>query len=278
MLENDVSLKDDETNLDQIEDNQPLEITLDMDNSALSEEDELAQATLKEEEEAAPQWVKDLRKKSDGDNRKIRELEQQIKDKDKDEEKSAPVLGKEPDMSDDGIDYDEVIFKLKWREWNAAAETVKAVDAQNKAKEVQVTKVFTDRLAKYHENKVKLNVPDYAKSETAVLATLDTTQQGIIINYFDNPEKLVAALGGNDKALLGLASNKDPITFALAVKDLQGKMKVTTRQAPAPESRVSGNGTIAPATSKKLNELHVNAQKTGDYTQYYAYKSELKTK
>ena len=249
-------------------------IILDDDSSALSEEE------LEEKEalEKAPDWVKNVRKESEIKSRKIRELEQQLKEKQTQEEaKATPVLGKEPEMADEGIDYDEVVFKQKWKEWNAVGETIKQAEAKQKAEEAEANKVYLDRMNKYHEDKKKLNLPDYDVAEKAVLSSLNTTQQGIIIAYLDNPAKFAYALGTNDKALQNLAPITDPIQFALDAKELQNKMKQTTRQAPSPETKISGNATIsAKGSDKKLEELRAKAEKTGNYSEVIAYRRKLK--
>jgi hypothetical protein len=84
---------------------------------------------------------------------------------------------------------------------------------------------------------------------------------------------VVYALGRDAARLKDLAAITDPIMFAAAISKLEGKLKVTTRNAPPPpEKKVTGSAPISGTVDSNLDRLRDEAAKTGDYTKVLAYK------
>lgn len=230
----------------------------------------------KEEDEhkEAPQWVKDLRKSSREDKKRIRDLEKQISIK-KESAEIVPKLGKKPEFEDEGIDCDADVFAEKLDEWHAQKADYDKAQIKVEAKKAEDAKLWQSRVDIYEEKKSSIKVKDYDEAEEVVRDTLSVTQQGIILQAAEDPAILVYAIGKNPKKAEELKSITDPVLFTAAITRLEGKMTVGKRKAATrPEKRVNGNSqSTADSTLTKLRE---EAGKTGDFNKVNAYKRKLK--
>lgn len=223
-----------------------------------------------DEHAQAPEWVRELRKKNREDQRRIRELEEQLKAKDQAETKPA-VLGKKPALED--YDYDTERFEQELTAWYDRKRqhdeaTTKARDAEEAAQAA-----WKKKLESYGSAKAELKVKDFDDAEAALQDHLNVTQQGIVIQGAENPALLVYALGKNPKKAKELGSITDPVKFAFAVAKLETQLKVTNRKAPPPpEKTVQGTGGTSGSVDSTLERLRTEAEKTGDYTKVTAYK------
>ena len=129
------------------------------------------------------------------------------------------------------------------------------------------------KLNSYSKAKTELKVKDFDDAEATVQETLNSTQQGIILQGAENPALLVYALGKNPKKAKELASITDPVKYAFAVAKLETQLKVTNRKAaPPPEKTVRGTGPVSGTVDSQLERLRADAEKTGDYSKVMAYK------
>lgn len=228
------------------------------------------------ETQAAPAWVKDLRKADREKAREIRELRQQLAEKST-PQANAPVLGVKPTL--ESTDYDTERFEAELTAWH---EKKRAVDDQAAKQQKEVDdqqKAYKARLDGYNTAKVALKVPDFDDAEAVVLDSLNQTQQGIIISGADNAANVIYALGKNPAKAKELASIKDPVKYAFAVAKLETQLKVTPRKAPpAPEKVVRGNSTAVGVNDPKLARLEEAADKSGDRTALVAYKKAMNSK
>jgi hypothetical protein len=108
-----------------------------------------------------------------------------------------------------------------------------------------------------------------------VLEALSVTQQGIILQGAQNPAVLVYALGKNSNKAKELAGITDPVQFAFAVAKLETQLSVTKKQAPPPEKRINGNGSLG-TSNAQLDRLREEAARSGDFTKVIAFKKQLK--
>jgi hypothetical protein len=115
-----------------------------------------------------------------------------------------------------------------------------------------------------------LPVKDFDDAEATVLADLDTVQQNLLLRAKDH-EKLVYALGKNDKERARMAAIKDYADFAIEVGRLENKLKVTPRKVPPPERRMSGSAPGKAIADAELAKLEAEAARTGDRTKVAAY-------
>lgn len=225
-----------------------------------------------EEENHAPEWVRDLRKKNREDQRRIRELEEQLKVK-ADAEKKPAALGKKPALED--FDYDTEKFEAELTAWFDRKRQHDDAESKAKADEEAAQSEWKKRLATYTEAKGGLKVQDFEDAESTVQEQFSVTQQGILIQGAENAAILVYALGKNPAKAKELADIKDPVKFAFAVAKLETQLKVTNRKSPPPpEKQVTGTAPKSGAVDSTLDRLRADAEKTGDYTKVAAYKKQ----
>jgi hypothetical protein len=227
-----------------------------------------------EDDAAAPEWVRNLRKEHRQLKKEKRELEEKLKAGTA--EKKDAELRKKPSL--EGHDYNTETYEPDLAAWFEEKRVVderakRAVDEQ----EAQ-NKEWQDQLATYTKLKGELKVADYDDAESIVRDALSVTQQGIIIKGTKNPALVVFALGKNEAKVKELASIKDPIKFAFACADLESQLKVTQKKtAPAPEKVVTGTAKSSGAVDSTLERLRADAEKTGDMSKVIAYKRQKKT-
>lgn len=231
-----------------------------------------------EEEKTAPKWVKDLRKQTKEQAKRIRELEQEAAAKAAPASK-APELGPKPTLEDSDWDADD--FEQKLTAWHDRKRQVE--QEKQKAVEQQETqqKEWQDRLATYAKAKEGLKVRDFEDAESTVLGTLGVTQQGIIVQGADNSALVVYALGKNPGKAKELAGIKDPVKFAFAIAKLETQLKVQakSKSAPPPEGRVrSGSAPVSGSVDSTLERLRADAEKSGDYSKVTQYRKQQKEK
>jgi hypothetical protein len=220
-----------------------------------------------DEEARAPDWVRELRKSHRELQRKNRELEQRLQGT----PAATPALGKKPSLDD--YDYDADKYESALESWYDTKRKVEAVAAEaDKAKE-RVAAEWQAKLDTYAQHKAALKVTGYGDAEARVEEALNGDQQAVLIKALDNPATVVYALGRDATRLKDLAAITDPIMFAAAISKLEGKLKVTTRNAPPPpEKKVTGSAPISGTVDSNLDRLRDEAAKTGDYTKVLAYK------
>lgn len=223
-----------------------------------------------EEHAQAPEWVRELRKKNREDQRRIRELEEQLKTTKEAETKPAS-LGKKPTLDD--YDYDTERFEQELTAWHERKRQHDTAAAKAREAEETAQAAWKKKLETYGTAKAELKVKDFDDAEAALQDHLSVTQQGIVIQGAENPALLVYALGKNPKKAKELGSITDPVKFAFAVAKLETQLKVTNRKAPPPpEKTVQGTGGTSGSVDSTLERLRAEAEKTGDYTKVTAYK------
>ena len=223
-----------------------------------------------EEQAQAPEWVRELRKKNREDQRRIRELEEQLKTTKEAEIKPAS-LGKKPTLDD--YDYDAERFEQELTAWHERKRQHDTAAAKAREAEETAQTAWKKKLETYGVAKTELKVKDFDDAEAALQDHMSVTQQGIVIQGAENPALLVYALGKNSKKAKELALITDPVKFAFAVAKLETQLKVTNRRAPPPpEKTVQGTGGTSGSVDSTLDRLRAEAEKTGDYTKVTAYK------
>lgn len=223
-----------------------------------------------DEDKQAPEWVRELRKKNREDQRRIRELEEQLKTT-KEAETKPTSLGKKPTLDD--YDYDTERFEQELTAWHERKRQHDTAAAKAREAEEAAQTAWKKKLETYGAAKAELKVKDFDDAEAVLQDHMNITQQGIVIQGAENPALLVYALGKNPKKAKELASITDPVKFAFAVAKLETQLKVTNRKAPPPpEKTVQGTGGTSGSVDSTLERLRTEAEKTGDYTKVTAYK------
>ncbi|WP_151753039.1 hypothetical protein [Acinetobacter soli] len=225
----------------------------------------------------APQWVKDLRVEAKESKRKIKELEEQLK------QKNQPVqqqeLGEKPTLESCG--YDSEQFEVELLEWNERKRHHDEQAKKQQEEQEQVQKGWEEKLQSYEAKKsiLKQKAKDFDDAEQTVRDVLDVNQQGIVI-YSEKPELLVYNLGRNPEKARQLAAIKNPLEFAFQIGKhearIDAQMKSQTRKPQTnPERKPSGSAPLA-TTDATLAALEKEAERTGDRTKLIAYKKSLK--
>lgn len=226
-----------------------------------------------EEEKQAPEWVRNLRKSYRELQREKRELEEKLKAVSPATEQSPVVLGRKPTL--EGCDYDSDKFESELADWFERKRQADEAEAKQRARQQAEQESWQKKLETYTQSKTGLKVSDFQDAEDTVLETLNVTQQGIILQGAQNPAVLVYALGKNPNKAKELAGITDPVQFAFAVAKLETQLSVTKKQAPPPEKRINGNGSLG-TSSVQLDRLREEAARTGDFTKVLAFKKQLK--
>lgn len=226
-----------------------------------------------EEEKQAPEWVRNLRKSYRELQREKRELEEKLKAVSPATEQGPVVLGRKPTL--EGCDYDSDKFESELADWFERKRQADEAEAKQRAKQQAEQESWQKKLETYTQSKTGLKVSDFQDAEDTVLETLNVTQQGIILQGAQNPAVLVYALGKNPNKAKELAGITDPVQFAFAVAKLETQLSVTKKQAPPPEKRINGNGSLG-TSSAQLDRLREEAARTGDFTKVIAFKKQLK--
>jgi len=222
-----------------------------------------------EEEQRAPEWVRELRKANREKERRIRELEAKLQTT---QTENKPVaLGTKPKLEE--FDYDTDKFEQALDAWYDRRRQHDLQTEMVRQAELQQHQAWQAKLDSYSKAKAELRVRDYEDAEALAQEVFNVTQQGVILQGADNPALVIYALGKNPKKAADLANINDPVKFAFAVAKLEKELKVTNRRAaPAPERIVQGTGRVAGAVDSTLERLRAEAEKTGNYTKVLQYK------
>ena len=225
-----------------------------------------------EEQTHAPEWVRELRKTSREDKRRIRELEARLQTTAQTETKPV-VLGKKPSLEEH--DYDADKFEAALADWFDRKRQADEVQAKQEAEVMNQQKAWQAKLDGYGKAKAELKVKDFEDAEAVAQELFNITQQGVVLQGADNPALVIYALGKNPKKAKELSDIKDPVKFAFAVAKLEKELKVTNRRAaPPPERIVSGTGRVSGAVDSTLERLREEAARTGNMTKVVQYKAQ----
>lgn len=225
-----------------------------------------------EEGNAAPEWVRELRRKNRELQKRNRELEAKANGVE-----SKPALGAKPTL--EAHDYDTDKFEAALASWYERKRAHDAEQARIEQEQEAQQRSWQERLEVYGQAREKLGVKDYEDAEDVVQNTFSQTQQGVIVQGAENPALVVYALGKNPKKAKELADIKDPVQFAFAVAKLETQLRMNKRKsAPQPDKPVVATGRGGGGVDSTLERLRAEAAKTGDYTKVVRYKQDKRRK
>ncbi len=258
--------------LTEVEDSKPVD-NVDNDDDGDGDDDLIVTIGDESQEvEPAPEWVKELRKSHRETQRENRNLKAQMEEMTKTETK--PV-GAKPKLED--FDYDSDLYEAAYDKWLGQKREAETEIEAEKAKTKAAADEWQKTLDAHGEKKASLKVKDFDEAEAAVLEAFTNTQQAIIVQGAENSALVMYALGKTPAKIKELAAITDPIKFAFAVARLEVKdMKVTTRKAPPPESKVITDAPASGVTDSTLARLRTEAAKTGDFSKVSDYKRKHK--
>jgi hypothetical protein len=228
------------------------------------------------EEPRAPDWVRELRKSHRELQRKVKEYE--AKEHSAPAYAAVPTLGAKPKLEDH--DYDTEKYETALESWYVKKDAVEAAKRQQQHQMDEQQKSWQSKLDSYSKAKNELKVKDFEDAESTVQDTLNTVQQGVVLQGAENPALVIYALGKNPKKAKELASISDPVKFAFAVAKLESQLKVTSSRKPPPPERSTptGNAPISGSTDSTLERLRADAERTGDMTKVIRYRQQQREK
>lgn len=240
-----------------------LEEETDEDIVTIGEPEEEAQ----QEQEAAPQWVKDLRKSHKKIKAENRELKEQL---DKFQPKAVDP-GPKPTL--ESCDYDSDQYEQKLSNWYESKRQADEQQRKVAEQQQQQEQEYRQRLMDYQEKKRSLKVRNYDDAESTVEEMLNIPQQNILIEISKNPALVVYALGNNPKRLAELAAIQNPHRFSYEIANLESQLKINKRKPKTvPEKTIKGTGNISGTVDSNLDRLRAEAERTGDYSKVMRYK------
>lgn len=219
----------------------------------------------------APKWVKELRKEKKESDRRIKELEARLNEKEKPE---AIELGEKPKLEDFGYDEDNPEYIEALEKWVDRKFQLKEQERKKQEEQEKVQKVWQEKLNSYEAKKtaIKSKVRDFDEAEELARDVLTKTQQGILIHAAEKPELLIYHLGKNPQKAKELAAITDPIQFAFAAAKIDAQIKMTARKpSTSPERKPSGSASYSGTTDTTLAKLQADADRTGDSSKVVAY-------
>ena len=232
-----------------------------------------------EEEDGAPEWVRNVRRENRELKKKLKALETTGGTVD------VPALPEKPTL--EACDYDTPAYEAKLEAWYEAKREHDAREAEARSLQERAEQRWQAKLSTYDAGKETLGAPDFDDAEATVSEIFakpfpgiraDDVRMGIIKQGVKDPTTLVYALGRNPEKAKALAEIDDPVEFAVALGRMEATMKVVRSGAkPAPERKIGGAAPgVAGAVDNTLERLRAEAEKTGDYTKVRLYKKQHK--
>jgi hypothetical protein len=226
-----------------------------------------------QEQEKAPEWVRELRRKHREATRENQELRARL-------ETAKPVTTVPAKPTIESCDYDADVFEQRFSAWSEAKRIADAEAEKAEAAKREQSKAWNDTLTQFVEAKKATKIRGYEDAEDAVKEVLSEVQQNILVGTFDaqTAVNLIAVLGANQKRARELAAITDPLKYVRELTKLEGQVKVTARKpATAPERTVkSGSAPIGGSSEAILARLEEEADRTGDRTKVAAYRRKLR--
>jgi len=222
-----------------------------------------------QEEQAAPEWVRELRREHRELKKRNRELESRVNQS----TETNPVVSLGPKPNLEALDYDTEKYEQSLADWYERKKLVDDQQSQVRRAEEEQQQAWNAKLEGYVEAKTKLKVRDYDDAEEVAQQMFNVVQQGVVIQGAENPALVIYALGKNPKKAKELAAIDDPVKFAFAVAKLESNLKIGNRKAATqPERTVSATAPSSGAVDSTLERLREEAARTGNMDKVMAYK------
>ena len=218
--------------------------------------------------EAGKRALKAAREAAKESARKAREAEERAAAIEAQYKPKEPEI-KRPTLEDCG--FNEDVFAEKMAAFVTAEDKRKAAATEEQNRQKASTEAYQAKLAKYHEDRTKVGVDDDAQAR--VVAKLSPQQQAALMDASMDPAKVVAALAKTPKVLDELAGIKEIHRFAYKLAQVEGKITMTTKAPPPPESKLRGGLAAADTVARvPLEKLREKAQDSGDWSSYFSEK------
>jgi hypothetical protein len=222
-----------------------------------------------QEEQAAPEWVRELRR----EHRELKKRNRELESRASQSTETNPVVNLGPKPNLEALDYDTEKYEQSLADWYERKRLVDDQQAKARRAEEEQQRAWNAKLEGYVEAKTKLKVRDYDDAEEVAQQLFNVVQQGVMIQGAENPALVIYALGKNPKKAKELAAIDDPVKFAFAVAKLESQLKISNRKAATkPEKTFSATAPARGAVDSTLERLREEASKTGNMDKVMAYK------
>lgn len=231
------------------------------------------EAPPQEDTQAAPAWVRELRKRDRENVKRIKELESKLAEKEQPVETALPA---KPTL--EACDYDAEVFEQKLATWYDAKRKHDETEAEKRKAQEAAEAAWQAKLTAYEASKGQLAAPDVDDAEHNAKQFFNEVQWSILVDGADNAALLIYALGKNPAKAKELAGVQSLSQFAFKAAKIEAEIKTMKRTAkPAPEGAISGTspGAIGGGDAT-LERLRAEALKTGDMTKVVAYRRQLR--
>ena len=187
---------------------------------------------------------------------------------------AKPVLElKRPTLEE--CEFNEDTFAARMADFVVGQRNVDAKKAEAAAAAKASETAYSEKLTRYHSERGKIGVDDDAQSR--VVSALNEGQQTALMDASLDPAKVVAALAKTPKVLAELAGIKEIHRFTYRLAQIEGKIQMTTKAPPPPETRLRGGtsgglGTLA----SQLDAAESKAEASGDRTEVLRLKRAMR--
>ncbi len=241
-----------------------------------------AEQSAEDEDEIVAIEGEDAPSSGEADTGLVKHLRAQLREKAKEVEtlrKQAPQpqaieVGEKPTLA--GCDYDEEAYESQLDQWKARKAQAEEQARNAQQAQQQIAEAWSQELQSHHEKKAALKFRDVQEAEDVALASLSEVQQAVIVKAAGNSAMVIYTLGKHPAKLAELSKITDPIKLAVAVSQLEGKIKVTKRGGPPEPERIARGGAPVQGKDKELERLEKEADRTGDRSKLIAYRAKLK--
>ncbi|CAM3700041.1 scaffolding protein [Xenorhabdus thuongxuanensis] len=176
-----------------------------------------------------------------------------------------------PQLSDEGIDWDEDIYQTRMTEWADKNSQYLNQKAEQDRQQQALQQAHQQKMATYQARVKSLKVPSYQQAEQAVIDDVPEVIQAMILHFAEKPEMVVLALGRNAELRQQMANATDPVVIGRLIGSIESKARMMPKPknnaATTPEVK-GGNG----AALNNLEKLKSDALESGNWDKYFAAK------
>lgn len=183
-----------------------------------------------EEDNTAPDWVKNLRKEYKESAKENKELKARLQELESGKEtNSEPVteLPSKPRLED--VDYDEDAHEKALDDWYSKKSQFESQKSEAEQKQKALREEHNQKVKRYQERKQLVKVQGFDIAEKAVMDEVPQMIQAQIIHYSDAPEMVVLAAGRNADIRQKLAQAKDPIELGRLIGSIEAKARIAPK-------------------------------------------------
>lgn len=219
-----------------------------------------------DEPEDEPHLAKKLRAEVRERNKRIKELEARLAPK--------PVdIGKKPDLWED-CEGDPDKFENDLLAWTERKRQAEQADRAQSEQQTTQQQAFEKQRVAYRAKAQTMGVKDIDGAEQGIIDALGAPYLGAIIQYADDPAKVVAALAAHPRLLAQIADEPDDLRKLKLMFQMESKVTIKRKGAAAPEAGTILKGTAnVSGGDKALEKLEKDAERTGDRSKLIAYKA-----